>query len=84
MHLLVVVVVVVVVAAAVLTSTRVIKYVVAGQAPVTLEQRNTPGQKTLTQKWHTTTVELRLRLALRGRITMPYFCNVLRLPLSRR
>ena len=29
----------------VLTSTRIIKSVITGQAPVTLEQRNTPGKK---------------------------------------
>ena len=37
-------VVVVVVVVVVLTLTRIIKCVVAGQAPVTLELRNTPGK----------------------------------------
>ena len=39
------VVVVVVVVVVVLTLTRIIKSVVTGQAPVTLELRNTPGKK---------------------------------------
>ena len=37
--------VVVVVVVVVLTLTRIIKSVVTGQAPVTLELRNTPGEK---------------------------------------
>ena len=45
---LIVVVVVVVVVVVILTLTRIIKSVVTGQAPVTLELRNTPG-KTHTQ-----------------------------------
>ena len=36
----------VVVVVVVLTSTRIIKSVVTGQAPVTLELRNTPGKNT--------------------------------------
>ena len=39
------VVVVVVVVVVVLTLTRIIKSVVTGQAPVTLERRNTPGKE---------------------------------------
>ena len=42
---IVVVVAAVVVAVVVLTSTRMIKPVVTGQAPVTLNRRNTPGEK---------------------------------------
>ena len=37
---------------AVLTSTRIIKSEVTGQAPVTLELRNTPGRNT-NQRWYT-------------------------------
>ena len=44
-----VVVVVVVDAVVVLTLTRIIKPVVTGQAPVTLELRNTPGKTHTTQ-----------------------------------
>ena len=39
-------VVVVIVVVVVLTLTRIIKSVVTGQAPVTLELRNTPGKNT--------------------------------------
>ena len=39
----------VVVVAIVLTLTRIIKFVVTGQAPVTLELRNTPGKTHTTQ-----------------------------------
>ena len=46
-------VVVVVVAAVVLTLTRIIKSVVTGQAPVTLELRNTPGKNTNNPRWYT-------------------------------
>ena len=42
---MVVVVVVVVAGVVVLTLTRIIKSVVTGQTPVTLELRNTPGKK---------------------------------------
>ena len=45
----VVVAVVVVVVVVVLTSTRMIKSMVTGQAPVTLELRNTPGKTQTTQ-----------------------------------
>ena len=38
--------IVVVVVVVVLTLTRIIKFVVTGQAPVTLELRNTPGKNT--------------------------------------
>ena len=48
----VVVVVVVVVVAVVLTLTRIIKSVVTGQAPVTLELRNTPGKITHNPRWY--------------------------------
>ena len=41
-----VVVVVVIVVVVVLTLTRIIRSVVIGQAPVTLELRNTPGKNT--------------------------------------
>ena len=44
------VVVVVVVVVVVLTLTRIVKSVVTGQAPVTLELRNTPGKNTNKQK----------------------------------
>ena len=44
----IIVVVVVVVVVVVLTLTRIIKSVVTGQAPVTLELRNTPGKNTHT------------------------------------
>ena len=43
------IVVVVVVVVVVLTLTRIIKSVVTGQAPVTLELRNTPGKTHTTQ-----------------------------------
>ena len=46
---MVVVVVVVVVAVVVLTLTLIVKSVVAGQAPVTLELRNTSGKQTYEQ-----------------------------------
>ena len=39
--------------AVVLTSTRIIKSVVTGQAPVTLELRNTPGKSTHNPRWYT-------------------------------
>ena len=43
-----------VVVVVVLTLTRIIKSVVTGQAPVTLELRNTPGKKTQTnRRWYT-------------------------------
>ena len=42
--------VVVVVVVVVLTLTRIIKSVVTGQAPVTLELRNTPGKNTHSPK----------------------------------
>ena len=45
--------VVVVVVDVVLTLTRIIKSVVAGQAPVTLELRNTLGQNTNNSRWYT-------------------------------
>ena len=44
--------VVVVVVAVVLTLTRIIKSVVTGQAPVTLELRNTPGKITHNPRWY--------------------------------
>ena len=44
--------VVVVVVVVVLTLTRIIKSVVTGQAPVTLEPRNTPGKKHK-PRWYT-------------------------------
>ena len=47
------VVVVVVVVVVVLTLTRIIKSVVTGQAPVTLELRNTPGKNTHNPRWYT-------------------------------
>ena len=37
----------------VLTLARIIKSVVTGQAPVTLELRNTPGKNTNNPRWHT-------------------------------
>ena len=37
----------------VLTLTRIIKSVVTGQAPVTLELRNTPGKNTNNPRWYT-------------------------------
>ena len=41
--------------------------VVTGQAPVTLELRNTPGGKTQTnQKWHTHSVGICVGLCLRA------------------
>ena len=43
--------VVVVVVVVVLTLTRIIKSVVTGQAPVTLELRNTPGKNTHNPRW---------------------------------
>ena len=46
-------VVVVVVVVVVLTLTRIIKSVVTGQAPVTLELRNTPGKNTHNPRWYT-------------------------------
>ena len=47
-------IVVVVVVVVVHTLTRIIKSVVAGQAPVTLEWKNTPGKKhKQNQKWYT-------------------------------
>ena len=53
-HVLYLVVVVVVVVVVVLTLTRIIKSVVTGQAPVTLEWRNTSGKKhKQKQKWYT-------------------------------
>ena len=51
-------VVVVVVVVVVLTLTRIIKYVVSGQAPVTLELRNTPGKTTHNPRWYTHTSHL--------------------------
>ena len=42
-----------VVVVVVLTLARIIKFVVTGQAPVTLELRNTPGKKQIIQRWHT-------------------------------
>ena len=47
--IIVVVVTIVVVVVVVLTLTRIIKSVVTGQAPVTLEWRNTPRKKTQTK-----------------------------------
>ena len=44
---------VVVVVVVVLTLTRIIKSVVTGQAPVTLELRNTPGKNTNNPWWYT-------------------------------
>ena len=44
---------VVVVVVVVLTLTRIIKSVVTGQAPVTLELRNTPGENTNNPRWYT-------------------------------
>ena len=44
---------VVVVVVVVLTLTRIIKSVVSGQAPVTLELRNTPGKNTHNPRWYT-------------------------------
>ena len=49
----VVVVVVVIVVVDVLTLTRIIKPVVTGQAPVTLELRNTPSKNTHNPRWYT-------------------------------
>ena len=49
----VVVVVIVVVIVVVLAYTRVTKSVVTGQAPVTLELRNTPGENTNNPRWYT-------------------------------
>ena len=49
----------IVVIAVVLTLTRIIKSVVTGQAPVTLELRNTPREKTQpTRRWYTHTSQL--------------------------
>ena len=45
--------VVVVVVVVVLTLTRITKSVVTGQAPVTLELRNTPGKNTKNRRWYT-------------------------------
>ena len=45
--------VVVVVVVVVLTLTRIIKSVVTGQVPVTLEMRNTPGKSTPNPRWYT-------------------------------
>ena len=39
----------------VLTLTRIIKSVVTGRAPVTLELRNTPGKNTNNPRWYTHT-----------------------------
>ena len=44
---------VVVVVVVVFTLTRIIKSVVTGQAPVTLELRNTPGKNTHNPRWYT-------------------------------
>ena len=44
---------VVVVVVVVLTLTRIIKSVVTGQAPVTLELRSTPGKNTHNPRWYT-------------------------------
>ena len=44
---------VVVVVVVVLTLTRIIKSVVTGQAPVTLDLRNTPGKNTHNPRWYT-------------------------------
>ena len=52
-RVVVVVVVVIVVVVVVLTLTRIIKSVVTGQAPVTLELRNTPGKNTNYPRWYT-------------------------------
>ena len=38
---------------AIFTLTRIIKSVVTGQAPVTLELRNTPGKNTNNPRWYT-------------------------------
>ena len=46
-------IVVVAVVVAVFTFTRIIKSVVTGQAPVTLELRNTPGENTHNPRWYT-------------------------------
>ena len=43
----------VVVVVVVLTLTRIIKSVVTGQTPVTLELRNTPGKNTNSPRWYT-------------------------------
>ena len=43
----------VVVVVFVFTLTRIIKSVVTGQAPVTLELRNTPGKNTHSPRWYT-------------------------------
>ena len=43
----------VVVVVVVLTLTRIIKSVVTGQAPVTLEQKNTLGKNTNSPRWYT-------------------------------
>ena len=51
----VVAVAVVVVVAAAVTFARIIQSVVTGQAPVTLEWNNTPGEKKTNQKWYTYT-----------------------------
>ena len=45
--------VIVVVVVVVLTLTRIIKSVVTGQAPVTLELRNTLGKNTKIPRWYT-------------------------------
>ena len=42
-----------VVVVVVFTLTRIIKSVVTGQAPVTLEMRNTPGKNTYNPRWYT-------------------------------
>ena len=49
----VVVVVVVVAVVVVVTLARIVKSVVTGQAPVTLELRNTPGKNTHNRRWYT-------------------------------
>ena len=54
-HLCAFVVVVVVV---VLTDTRIIKSVVTGQAPGTLELRNTPGKDTNSPRWYTRSLRI--------------------------
>ena len=46
-------IIVVVVVVVVLTLTRIIRSVVTGQAPVTLELRNTPGKNTHNPSWYT-------------------------------
>ena len=46
----------IVVVVVVLTLTRIIKSVVTGQAPVTLELRNTPGKNTHNPRWYSTRI----------------------------